>query len=164
MPCTQGLARLRQWAGRHRTAGVDRVGDGQVTDPEMLVAYPHRVLAPSDDQFGLGVLSKVTIASVEKVAPADSLATLKLRLFRDVRGNKLALAAVHPMPPLNADYARERDASLRLEAGRLAGAGISGISGILLDDMDDTPWSTGLRAAAPLRRANGLPPPRASTW
>lgn len=132
-----------------------------VNAPAILAAYPHRVLVPNDDQFGLGVLSKVPIASVEKVAPADSLATLKLRLLLDVRGNKVALTAVHPMPPISADYARERDASLRLEAGRLARAGIPGI---LLGDMNDTPWSTGLRAAAPLRRANGLEPTWPNAW
>jgi endonuclease/exonuclease/phosphatase (EEP) superfamily protein YafD len=132
-----------------------------VTGPAVLAAYPHRVLAPSDDPFGLGVLSKYPLASVEKVAPADSLATLKLRLMLDVRGHKVTLTAVHPMPPISATYARERDASLRLEAERIAR---SGIPGILLGDMNDTPWSTGLRAAAPLQRASGLDPTWPNAW
>lgn len=125
--------------------------------PEVLAAYPHRVLEPGDDQFGLGVLSKYPIASVEKVQPVDSLATLKLRLVLDLRGHRLALTAVHPMPPLSAAYAQERDASLGQEARLLAD---SGMPGILLGDMNDSPWSTGLRATAPLRRASGLAP----TW
>ncbi len=128
-----------------------------VTRPELLVAYPHRVLEPGDDQFGLGVLSKHPIASAEKVQAVDSLATLKLRLVLEVRGHRLAVTAVHPMPPISAPYAQERDASLRQEAGLLAHGGIPGI---LLGDMNDSPWSTGLRSAAPLQRASGLAP----TW
>lgn len=128
-----------------------------VTRPELLIAYPHRVLEPSDDQFGLGVLSKHPIASAEKVLPVDSLATLKLRLVLNVRGHRLALTAVHPMPPISAPYAQERDASLRLDARLLAD---SGMPGILLGDMNDSPWSTGLQATAPLRRASSLAP----TW
>ena len=132
------------------------------TGPDVLAVYPHRVLAPSEDQFGLGVLSKYPIASVEKVNPAaDSLATLKLRLVLDVRGTEVALTAVHPMPPISAAYARERDASLRLEAARLASAGMPGI---LLGDMNDTPWSTGLRATAPMQRASGLQPTWPNAW
>ena len=125
--------------------------------PAILAAYPHRVLEPSSDQFGLGVLSKHPITSVEKVDPADTLATLKLRLRLDVQGRPVALTAIHPMPPISAAYAQERDASLRLEAQRLMQGGIPGI---LLGDMNDSPWSTGLHAAVPLRRASSLAP----TW
>lgn len=128
-----------------------------VNRPEVLAAYPHRALEPSDDQFGLGVLSKFPITSTEKVQAADELTTLKLRLVLDVRGQKLAVTAVHPMPPISASYAQERDASLRLEARLLAD---SGMPGILLGDMNDSPWSTGLRATAPLLRASSLAP----TW
>ncbi|MBK9362865.1 MAG: endonuclease/exonuclease/phosphatase family protein [Rubrivivax sp.] len=132
-----------------------------VTGPEVLAVYPHRVLAPSEDQFGLGVLSRYPIESFEKVSPVDTLATLTLRLVMDVRGNKVALTAVHPMPPISTAYASERDATLRLEAGRLTKAGIPGV---LLGDMNDTPWSTGLRATAPLRRASGLEPTWPNAW
>lgn len=125
--------------------------------PAILAAYPHRVLEPSDDQFGLGMLSKAPITAVEKVEPADMLATLKLRLRLNVQGHPIALTAIHPMPPISAAYAQERDVSLRQEAQRLMEAGIPGI---LLGDMNDTPWSTGLHAAAPLRRASSLAP----TW
>jgi endonuclease/exonuclease/phosphatase (EEP) superfamily protein YafD len=128
---------------------------------DVLAVYPHRVLAPSVDQFGLGVLSKYPVASVEKLAPVDSLATLKMRLVLDVRGHTVALTAVHPMPPISPVYASERDASLRLEAERLSKAGIPGI---LLGDMNDTPWSTGLRGTAPLRRASGLEPTWPNAW
>ncbi|QEA12858.1 endonuclease/exonuclease/phosphatase family protein [Comamonas flocculans] len=128
-----------------------------VTRPELLAAYPYRALEPSEDQFGLGVLSKHPIASTQRVLPADTLATLKLRLVLDVNGHGLALTAVHPMPPISSAYARERDASLRQEAGLLTGGGMPGI---LLGDMNDSPWSTGLRGAAPLLRASGLAP----TW
>lgn len=129
--------------------------------PDVLAAYPHRVLAPSDDPFGLGVLSKYPIEAVERVHPENLLATLKLRLVLDVRGQRVAVTAVHPMPPVNMDYARERDASLRLEAVRLAQAGTPGV---LLGDMNDTPWSTGLRATTPLLRASGLAPTWPNAW
>jgi endonuclease/exonuclease/phosphatase (EEP) superfamily protein YafD len=132
-----------------------------VLRPEVLAVYPHQVLEPSADQFGLAVLSRHRIESVERVDPADVLGTLKLRTVLEVQGRKVAFTAVHPMPPINAAYARERDASLRTEGLRLASGGMPGI---LAGDMNDTPWSTGIRAAAPLQRATGLSPTWPNAW
>jgi endonuclease/exonuclease/phosphatase (EEP) superfamily protein YafD len=132
-----------------------------VEQSDVVAAYPHRVLEASEDQFGLAVLSKHPVESVERVRPKDSLATLKLRTVINVRGRNVAFTAAHPMPPISADYARERDASLKLEAERLTA---SGMPGILAGDMNDTPWSTGLRAAAPMVRATGLTPTWPNAW
>lgn len=131
---------------------------------DMLSAYPYRVLEPSPDQFGLAVLSKLPLASVQRVRPskAESLGTLTLRVVvTQANGEPLAVTAVHPMPPVNADYARERDASIHAEAGLLAR---SGRPGVLAGDMNDTPWSTGLRGAHPLLRATGTTPTWPNAW
>lgn len=132
-----------------------------VNQPALRAAYPHRVLAPSEDPFGLALLSKHPIGAAEPVQAINPLATLKLRLRLELRGHPLAVTVVHPMPPLNAAYARERDASLRLEAERLSQAGMPGI---LLGDLNATPWSTGLRASAPLLRASSLRPTWPNAW
>lgn len=134
-----------------------------VETPAVLAAYPHRILDPSPDQFGIAVLSKHPMKGAEKVAPPPSnpLATVKLRMVLAVGELQVALTAVHPMPPISGAYAQERDRSLREEAQRLAE---SGLPGILLGDMNDTPWSTGLRATAPLLRASGLQPTWPNAW
>jgi endonuclease/exonuclease/phosphatase (EEP) superfamily protein YafD len=132
-----------------------------VKHSDVVAAYPHRVLEAREDQFGLAVLSKRAIESVERVTPDNPLATLKLRTVISVRGRHVAFTAVHPMPPISAAYARERDASLKREAELLSA---SGMPGILAGDMNDTPWSTGLRAAMPLVRATGITPTWPNAW
>lgn len=132
-----------------------------VDAPEVRAIYPHRVLAPSPDQFGLAILSRYPMSGSQRVPPANALATLKLRVVLEVRGRSVALTAVHPMPPINAAYAGERDASLQTEAIRLAA---QAMPGMLVGDMNDTPWSTGLRGTRPLLRANGLAPTWPNAW
>jgi endonuclease/exonuclease/phosphatase (EEP) superfamily protein YafD len=132
-----------------------------VNAADVQAAYPHRLLEPRVDPFGLAVLSKHRLQSAQPVQPSDPRATLVLRLVLDVQGQHLAVSAVHPMPPLDAAYAQARDASLRAEARHLQA---TGLPGVLVGDLNDTPWSTGLRAALPLRRATGLAPTWPQAW
>ncbi len=55
------------------------------------------------------------------------------------------------MPPISAAFARERDASLSLEAERLF---TRGLPVCLAGDLNDTPWSTGLKVTAPMEKGN----------
>lgn len=135
-----------------------------VRRPAVVEAYPHRVLAPQPDQFGLAILSRLPILSSERVEPASPTATLALRSKIAWSGRDVALTALHPMPPISGSYAAARDDAIRLEAQRLGGIGAPAL---IAGDLNDTPWSTGLRGAAPwMMRATGLVPtwPNAGGW
>lgn len=159
------LSRLQQWLLDPASPDVvvlQEFGD----DAARLVAhgpirarYPHQVLAPAPDPFGIALLSRHPFTSTDTVAaPADPRRTPHLRATLSWQGRAVAVSAVHPMPPLDRAYALVRDTTLRDEARWLAGAAPLGV---LAGDLNDTPWSTGLRGVAPaLQRASGLAP----TW
>lgn len=121
--------------------------------------YPHRVEAPQPDQFGLAVLSHLPLAHAQTVDSPDARITRQLRVtLTFAEGKAVRLSALHPMPPLNADYARTRDETLIREAQHLAQSdGLALIAG----DFNTTPWARGLFAIdSQFRRASGL----AGTW
>lgn len=143
---------LQEFTPAHQQAVESSVG------AQWASAYRHRALHPQFDQFGIAVLSRWPIRSTQAMEPSMAEDTLKLRLVIDWQQRPLALTALHPMPPINPEYALARDRSMLLEAQRLAALDMPGI---LLGDFNDTPWSPGVRALAPyLSRASGLAP----TW
>lgn len=135
-----------------------------VQRPAVVQAYPHRVLAAQWDQFGLAILSRLPIRSSARVEPAAPTSTLALRSTIAWSGREIALTALHPMPPISGAYAAARDVTILQEARRL---GESGAPALIAGDLNDTPWSSGLRGAAPwMKRATGLVPswPNAGGW
>lgn len=132
-----------------------------VTTSLIRASHPHQVLEASADQFGLALISRFPVVSANWVQPENQFATLKLRAVIDFQGQRVAVTAVHPMPPISAAFARERDASLSLEAKRLLQGGLPGV---LAGDLNDTPWSTGLKVTAPMERATSLAPTWPNVW
>ena len=127
--------------------------------PAVVQRYPHRVEAPQPDPFGLAILSRYSLADVQKVEPADMQATLRLRAtLAWAGGTPVRLSAIHPMPPISAFYAQLRDQALAEEAQHLSQSG--GLA-LLAGDFNTTPWAKGMFAIdSQLRRANGL----AGSW
>lgn len=120
--------------------------------------FPHRVLQPQADQFGIALLSRLPIEEHTVVPGADHLHTPKIRARLRWNGGLIAISVVHPMPPINARYARARDASLADEADHLVA---TGLPGLLVGDLNETPWGAGMRALdGSLFLASGLAP----TW
>jgi len=120
--------------------------------------YPHQVLVPAYDPFGIALLSRHPFTFTETVAPRDPRHTVRLRAKLAWQGREVAVSAMHPMPPLNRAYALARDAALADEARWLAA---EAPLAVLAGDLNDTPWSTGVRGVSHvLRRASGLAP----TW
>src|SRR5690606_8633168 len=91
-----------------------------VTSASVKAKYPHQLLAPTEDQFGMGLLSRHPVESSQWIRPRSHMDTLKLRAVVNVKGTDLAITAVHPMPPISADYAQNRDRSLDEEGAMLA--------------------------------------------
>lgn len=130
---------------------------------ELRAIYPYRIEAPQADPFGLAILSRHPLEG-QIVQPSDPLQTLRLHAVMRIAGRRVALAALHPMPPLNHAYSLARDAALAEESRRLAqGADPALMAG----DFNATPWNRSLFRIDPqLKRASGLAPtwPNAFGW
>jgi endonuclease/exonuclease/phosphatase (EEP) superfamily protein YafD len=126
--------------------------------------YPHRLEAPQPDPFGLAVLSRLPLSDLQTLQPGNLRDTLRLRATVAWNGKAVHLSALHPMPPLDAVFARARDQALVQEAERFAQA--SGLA-LLAGDLNTSPWARSLFAVeTTLRRANGAAPswPNAFGW
>ena len=128
------------------------------SNPAIAARYPHRLAVPQPDPFGLAVLSRHPMADAQTLQPRSEWDTLRLRATLLWNGQPVHVIALHPMPPLNAAFARARDQALAQEAQHLSDKG--GL-GLLAGDLNITPWARGLFAVdAQLRRANGM----AASW
>lgn len=111
--------------------------------------FPHRLIRPRDDNFGIAVLSRVPLADVEErvfcaTGYPSILATVRLD------GGDLRLIATHPYPPFDAACS-----SLLTEHldGVAAAAVASPIPCLVAGDLNATPWSRPFRR---LVSASGL--------
>ena len=106
--------------------------------------YPHRVVEPRGDNFGLAVLSRWPLADPVVTTFGGTpypciVATVRFR-GRDVR-----LFAIHPHPPKSAAQA----AALRAQLEAVAAAAATATRPcIVAGDFNATPWSVSYRAFA----------------
>lgn len=117
--------------------------------------YPHRELLPDDSPFGIGLLSRRPLAGFETHASADDIPFLLAML--DTPQGQARLIAVHPMPPLQPHWRRERDLLLDVAA-----RDSRELPTLVVGDLNASPWSTALLSPRTrnLRRTTGLAP----TW
>jgi len=115
-------------------------------------SYPHSLSQPREDNFGIGLYSKLPLADAEVVyiggAEVPSILATVSTSQRDLR-----VIATHPLPPCGRDYSRWRNEQLE----RLPDYVRSHLPVLLLGDLNVTPWnyyfrrllaSTGLRDSA----------------
>lgn len=102
--------------------------------------YPHRVVEPRADSFGIAVLSRLPLeaARVEPLAEGPPLVIAGLPVGE--RG--CLLVAAHPPAPLSAAWSAGRDAQLAA-IGELAATEARPV--IVAGDLNATPWSHGFR-------------------
>lgn len=130
----------------------------RATGPRLDELFPFRIFHPQPDQFGIALLSRHPVEEHSVIPAADHLHTPKIRARLRWNGGLIAISAVHPMPPISAAYARAGHASLSEEADHLVA---TGLPGLLVGDLNDTPWGAGMRAlGGRLFLASGLMP----TW
>jgi len=133
---------LRRWA---QGLGADVIVL-QELNPRMAAAlgawadFPYRMLAPAEGPFGLAVLSRHPLEQIERREPPGQ--TLHARMLVRWGAASLVLAAVHPMPPISADYHARRNALLAGEAAWAAGTGQPALLG---GDFNASPWSSAVR-------------------
>lgn len=124
--------------------------------------YPYQSWHAQPDQFGMALFSRWPLHNTRwHVGEAPEM-TPQLHTQLHWQSQVVALAAVHPMPPVSASYAQLRDQSVLAAAQHVAA---DGQLGIVAGDLNDTPWGAGMRALAPwVRRASGLAPTWPNAW
>lgn len=103
--------------------------------------FPHRLVHPRTDNFGIALLSRHPLedADIVEFAGVD-LPSIVARVIRNADG--LTVIATHPVPPLGTVNARDRDAALRALADHVAR--IRGPC-IVAGDLNATPWCAAFR-------------------
>lgn len=117
---------------------------------ELARAFPgHRMVhARRTDAFALAVLARPPVIAAELMTLTErALPVAEVVIERD--GQRVAILAVHPPPPISAAMARLRDQAIE-EAARWAAG--QRAPAVVMGDLNATPWS---RALSPLR-ARGL--------
>lgn len=103
--------------------------------------FPHRVIRPRSDNFGIAVLSRLPLADVEETA---FCATGYPSILATARrpGGDVRFIATHPFPPFDA-----RCSGLLVEHldGVAAAAASSPLPCVVAGDLNATPWSRPFR-------------------
>lgn len=119
--------------------------------------YPHQILKPREDPFGIAVISRHPLVHPELLELAGH--TPQIRTQVRWGDTHFALSAVHPMPPISAKYHLRRAELFTSEA---SWASSQPLPAIIAGDFNSSPWSSAMQplAAAGLERATTLHP----TW
>ena len=129
--------------------------------------YPHQVAEPSDDPFGIALLSRHPFIQSQIIRFGDVLSPPAIMATLAAGARPFTLIGVHPWPPVSADLAEGRNAQLRVLAARVHQ---SQHPLLVLGDLNLSPWSpwfTQLLADAGLRdsrRGRGLQPSWPADW
>lgn len=103
----------------------------------LLADYPHHLIAPREDNFGIALLSRHPLLEkkAEHLGESD-VPTIFAQL--EVDSQRVRVIATHPLPPVSGEFARLRDAQLR-ELGQRVVQMNEPV--ILAGDLNVTLWS-----------------------
>ncbi|AKU11271.1 hypothetical protein AzCIB_1366 [Azoarcus sp. CIB] len=160
--------RLARWVGETKpeVLAILEISDTFAQRLGLDDAYPHRVVRPRWDPFGIALLSRHPI--VRHAVVEEGGATPRIEAVVDWNGTEVTVVAFHPMPPISAADHLLRNQLLADITARYADRPT-----IVMGDFNATPWSSafgaprrhgfmlagGLQATwpAPLRGVIGLP-------
>jgi len=103
--------------------------------------FPHRVIRPRTDNFGIALLSRWPLDDVEVVAFTDTGFPSIVATVRRPAGD-FRFIATHPYPPFNA---RSTDQLVTHLGGVAAAAVASSLPCLVAGDFNATPWSRPFR-------------------
>jgi endonuclease/exonuclease/phosphatase (EEP) superfamily protein YafD len=115
-------------------------------------SYPHSLAQPREDNFGIGLFSKLPLAEAKVVYIGEAEVPSIIATVIAANTNLLVIAT-HPLPPGGRDYSRWRNDQLE----KLPDYVQSPLPTLLLGDLNVTPWNyhfrrlltrTGLRDSA----------------
>lgn len=101
------------------------------------VLYPYSIAKPSDDNFGIALISKMPFEKAEPIELADSGVPAISATF-SFGTNRVSLVGIHFLPPANPEAAATRNNQFAALA-QLAQSSTPPI--IVLGDFNCTPWS-----------------------
>jgi endonuclease/exonuclease/phosphatase (EEP) superfamily protein YafD len=98
--------------------------------------YPHRIVVPQQDRFGIALLSRLPFHDEEAV---DLLTTPAISARVTVAGRSMRIVGVHLRPPVSAGWAAIRNQQL-VEIGRLLGDRAEPV--LIVGDFNITTYSS----------------------
>lgn len=136
---------------------LNEVSPAYAAELGRIAGYPYRHLVPSDDPFGIGILSRFPLSGVNDVPSENGSRQVESRILWNTTA--VTLVVIHPMPPISPQDHGYRNVQL----ARIGAAAKShGEPTIVVGDLNATPWSgafSGITNSG-VRRATGLAP----TW
>jgi endonuclease/exonuclease/phosphatase (EEP) superfamily protein YafD len=99
-------------------------------------SYPHSLAQPREDNFGIGLFSKLPLAEAEIVYIGDAEVPSIVATVSASQTN-LRVIATHPLPPGGPDYSLRRNDQLE----RLPDYVRSPLPVLVLGDLNVTPWN-----------------------
>lgn len=108
---------------------------------ELADSYPHSIIRPRVDNFGIALLSRHPIQS-HQVKSLDKSGIPTIVAAIDFHGRLLNVVATHPLPPVNPQRSQHHHDHL-VALGELAS--LQPRPTIVLGDMNSTPWSPRFR-------------------
>lgn len=156
---TRDISRLSTWLAQIKPDVVVLLEVSPVLGAQLpsLKHYPYQIVNADDSPFGIALLSKWPIHTSALVPDENGINHIEAEL---VWGQQLInVLAVHPMPPLSAEFHQSRNQQFQALVQKLAA---KGTPALMMGDLNATPWSSAFWAFEPYgwRRSTGLLP----TW
>ena len=105
-----------------------------------LKGYPFQVIESRDDNFGIGLISRVETTSTQVVYFGSSEVPSIVAVMK-LDGHPFTLVATHPLPPGGQEYSFCRNEQLELVAAYVRTNQTNQNPLILLGDLNVSPWS-----------------------
>lgn len=121
---------------------------------ETIARYPHKVVRPQENHYGLILLTRLPVVESELLSFADPDEPLVRIVLRLADGGPLTFWGLHPEPPIPGRTTVDRDADLVQVAERVRAEGGTAVVG---GDLNDVAWSHTTRL---FLRLSGLLDPR----
>lgn len=124
--------------------------------------YPHRVVEPRRDNFGIALYSRVPFDDAKVVYFQSEVPSVVARVRID--GEALAVIATHPVPPMRSHRFVQRNTQLRAVAERVRSLRDEDaeLRVLVVGDLNISPWSPIF--AAFVERSELSPVPSEGTW
>lgn len=120
----------------------------------LLARYPHQVLEPRDNKYGMAVLSRLPLLDTRTLSTFGTGTPVITGVLRMPDGKGVRLWAIHPRPPTPTQATADRDAELVMTARQVrAQPGPAIVAG----DLNDVAWS---RTTTLMKDVSGTLDPR----
>ena len=107
----------------------------------LATSYPHKLLQPQDDPFGIGAWSKHPFVTAD-IIPTPPRDNPSLRIVIDYDGESVTVFSTHPVPPIGPGHYNDRNTQLAHIAELVLD---TRGSKVVIGDLNITPWSVHYR-------------------